>query len=326
MRKLSLLLLVPLLCSTARAELRIPQPRADLGELRSGPALVRRFVLVNDGKQPVEIVDARTSCGCLKPRFSKMQLAPGEEGWVDVEVNTLSQPPGPSAWRVDVQYRQGEQMAETAVIITAQLSTEVMVEPASLNIITGQGVTSEIVITDLRPKALTVTSVKASSPHLKTILKEPCRDAGGHVLRIIQLEVTADYPEGRRDEVVSIYTDDPAYRELKVATTIVKKPRHRLTASPAEVVLSAVAGQPLPSRVVLIRDADSQDVVVERVVADDPAVTVSCAKGPGTNVTLRVQCDPEKLGTRPVQGAVHVHITSPLPQVLTIPVRVSVGP
>jgi hypothetical protein len=321
---------VPWLCLTlsaafvapARADLRLPQPRVDLGDLRAGPPLVQRFPLVNDGTGPIEIAEAKASCGCLKPRLAKQVLQPGEQGWVEVEVNTLSQPAGPNAWRVDLKYRDGDRPAEAAVLITATLSKEITVEPAALTISTDQALAHEICVTDLRAKPLTITSVQASSPHLHATLQPACKDAAGHAVRIVKLEVAADFPEGRHDEVISLYSDDPAYAELKVTATITKRTKQRLSASPAEVMLTAPPGQPLPSRIVLIRDSENQAVVVDKVVADHHGVTCRWASGPDTMATVKIQVDSDQLDSVGCKTAVHVHISKPVECVVSVPLSV----
>jgi hypothetical protein len=306
----------------AWAELRFPNDRADLGEVRGGPTIKQCFNFVN-GPRPVDILDAKASCGCLKPHLSKMHFEPSEAGWVEVEINTLSQPAGPNAWRVDINYREGDQPAESAVIVTATLTTEISVQPAHLNVFTEQAISHEIAVTDFRAKALNVTALRTSSPHLQTVMQEPCRDLQGHAMRIIKLEVTKDYPEGCHEEIVSLYTDDPAYPELKVTATITKRARQRLSASPAEVTLSAAPGQALPSRIVLLRDVEDQAVAIEKITTDDPAVVCRSAQGPGTMATLRIQVDESRLGPRQLRSAVHVQVRQPLEQTITIPVVVS---
>jgi hypothetical protein len=306
----------------AHADLRLPQPRVDLGDLRAGPPLVQRFPLVNDGTAPIEIGEAKASCGCLKPRLAKQVLQPGEEGWVEVEVNTLSQPAGPNAWRVDLKYRDGDRPAQVAVLITATLSKEITVEPAALTISTDQALAHEICVTDLRAKPLTITSVQASLPQLHATLQPSCKDADGHAVRIVKLEVAADFPEGRHDEVISLYTDDPAYAELKVTATITKRAKQRLSAAPTEVTLTAAPGQPLPSRIVLIRDSENQTVVVDKVVADHPAVSCRWASGPDTMATVKIQVGSSQLEGSSCKTVVHVHVSKPVECVISVPVSV----
>src|SRR5262245_14184670 len=119
-------LLVSLLTSVdGLAELRFSQPVIDAGEIKTGPAFSRRFALSNDGSETVQILDIRTSCGCMKPRWEKRLYQPGEQGEIPVDVNTLTQPPGPHNWPLIVTYRSGPVTHETILQVKATLVTEV---------------------------------------------------------------------------------------------------------------------------------------------------------------------------------------------------------
>src|SRR5262245_56838396 len=61
------LLTALLLAGPARADLLCPQPVVDVGEVRAGAPLTRRFDFRNAGALAVEITDAVPSCGCLRP-------------------------------------------------------------------------------------------------------------------------------------------------------------------------------------------------------------------------------------------------------------------
>jgi len=318
----SLVFALALAPTAARADLRFTQVRADRGEVKSGPSLVERFSFVNAGPGVIDILDTRTSCGCLKPRFSKRQFQPDEEGWVELEVHTLSQPAGPNSWRLDMTYRDGSETRDAALILSARLSADIRVEPASLSISTDQKASHEICITDLRPKAMNVTAVDTSSPHLKATLLAPCRDMAGRAVRIIKLELAADFPEGKREEVLGIHTDDPAYRDLKVPINVTKRLRQRVSLAPDRITISATAGEALPSRIVLVRDADNQTVRIQEIKADDPALLCRWAAGPNTMATIKLQVDPEQLAGRNLDTKVHVRIVEPVPQTLTLTVEI----
>jgi len=308
----------------AQAELIFPEPTADAGTVRTGTNLSHAFAFVNRSTSAVEIVDLRASCGCLTPKLEKRVFQPGEKGSLLLEVNTLTQPAGRHSWNVRVQYREGEKAQETQALLTAQLLTEVSVQPAGLVIYTDAGISHELVLTDVRPKALTVTEVCASAAGIKPAIAQQGRaPEGPHVCRV-RFAVAADFPEGRHEESIRIYTDDPAYRDLKVPVTIVKRSRRRLAATPSEVQLTAPAGQPIPSRIVLLRDNDQEGVVVEKVVSDDPAISCQWAQGPDTKATLRIRIDRQQLRAGGLESAVHVHVSKPTPDVITIPVRCSI--
>jgi hypothetical protein len=268
----------------------------------------------------VEITDLHASCGCTTPRIARRIYQPGEQGALLVEVNTLSQPAGQHIWRVQVYSRSGDRSSEVSLDLAATVVTEVMVEPASVTVYTDSAIGQEIVVTDLRAQPFAVTGVRATAPGLTPRLGDLHRDEAGHWARTIQMEVAGDYPEGRHEETVAIYTDDPRYPELKMPVTIVKRSRERLSATPSQVTLTAPSGQPVPSRIVLIHDRDNQPVIVDRAEADDPAVGCQWAAGPDSLATVKIKVDRRQVHTDSLHTVVHVHVSKPVDQTLTIPV------
>jgi hypothetical protein len=312
--------------TAARADLRFAHPEVEAGEVRSGAPLSQRFEFVNDGPAPAIVTEVRASCGCLTPRLEPAGTAlphtyrPGEQGTLLLEVNTLSQEPGVHVWPLAVVYETNGRPRQADLRLSGRVVTEVSVRPAELTVFADAAVRHEIVVTDLRPKPLDVTEVRSTSSQVTGAVTGRSRDADGHAVRTVRLEVACDYAEGRRQEMLDLVTDDPSYRILRVPLTVVKRGRRRLSASPDPVTLVAAAGQELPSRVVLVRDADDQPVVVERVEADEPAVTCRWAQGPNHLATVKVHVDRSRLTGRTLQTAIHIHISKPEGETLTVPV------
>lgn len=306
--------------TAARAELHFPQASADLGEVRSGVPLQHRFTLVNRGAGPIEIVEVRASCGCLKPRLERRTYQPGETGTLLLEVNTLGEAEGRNRWQCLVVAQSGGRRFETALQITCQVVVEVSVRPAVLTLFTDGAVGHEVLLTDRRPKPLTVVGLRGSSSWIRAQLADQGRTGSGPWTGRVRLEVAAECPEGRHDEVLHILTDDPQYRELKVPITVVKRSRRRVTALPAEVSITAAAGLPIPARLVRLRDGQGQPVMVERVTADNPAIQCQWAAGPDIQATLKIQVDRARLAGDRLESAVHVHLSQPPGEQLTIPI------
>lgn len=306
--------------SMARADLRFVEPVADAGEVKTGISLKHRFDFVNQGKETVEITGVHASCGCLTPKLEQRRYRAGEKGTLVLEVNTLTQSAGFHNWRAQVAYRAGETVHEMPLELRARLITEIAVRPASLTLVVETGIHGEVTVTDLRSKPLTVTEARTSSPNLKPRLLPAIKDSEGRPVRTIGLDVAADYPEGRHNEILSILTDDPAYSEIKVPVSIVKRSAQSVTAAPKRVELSAHAGQPVPSRIVLIRAGEDSEVVVDRVVTDDPAVVCQWARGPGSMATVRVNVDRSRLKANQMKTQIHVSVSKPQTQVISIPV------
>jgi len=302
----------------ARADLFCAETRANVGEVRSGAPLAHRFILVNQGAEAVEVLDAHADCGCMTPCLDRRVFGPGEQGSLVLEVNTLTQPAGIHDWDVNVSYRTGGQEHELNLEIRGRVITELIVEPVALTLYTDNVADHEVAVTDLRSQPLSVVEARTTSPHLKASIKEQQRDDSGHKVVRIGLETKADYPDGRHDETLSLFTDDPVYRELKVPVTVVKRARQRLEATPDAVSLVAPAGVPVPSRIVLIRDSKDEGVIVERVVADDPAIVCQWAQGPNNLATLKVRVERGRVSSAGLLTAVHVPLSKPPGAVLTI--------
>jgi hypothetical protein len=293
------------------------------GEVRSGISLSHRFSFVNRGSDMVEVTDVRPSCGCLAPKLAHRRLQPGDSGELLLEINTLTQPAGANNWRVTIRYTSGGVEQELPLYVSARLVTEISVEPPSLAIYTASSIRHEITVIDRRTEPLIVRTVQTSSPYIRTHLGELRRNEAGHWARSIQVEVTADCPYGHHVETLLICTSDPTYPELTVPFTVVKRPSQQVCAAPSSVTLSAAPGQPLPSRIVLLSSADDTEVKIERVECDDKAIECHWAQGPGHRATLKIRLDRARLKDDTFQSAVHVHLSQPGGQTITIPVSCS---
>jgi hypothetical protein len=302
------------------AELECPQAVVDKGEVRSGLSLSHRFAFCNRGPEAVEITDVRPSCGCLAPKLGKRSFQAGESGELLLEVNTLTQPAGLHSWRITLGYKSGEIEKELSLYIRARIVTEITVEPPSLAIYTDSAISHEITVIDRRTEPLIVRAVPTSSPYVRTNLGELHRDDAGHWRRTIRVEVLADCPEGTHMETLRICTSDPLYSELKVPFTIFKRAHRQVSATPASVVLSQPANQPLPARIVLLSAVEDREVHIDRIESDHPAIDCHWAQGPGHQATLKIRVDRKQIPGDRLRAAVHVHLSQPAAETIDIPV------
>ena len=139
-------------------------------------------------------------------------------------------------------------------------------EPTALVVVTEGAVDREVTLTDRRPRPLTVVKAETTSPQVRARVDGPGRYGDGLRTWVVHLEAPADLAEGRHDEALHIYTSDPEYPDLKLPFTLDKRPRRRVTAAPAAVELTA--GDAAPSRLVLLRGGDGDEVEIGGVEAD----------------------------------------------------------
>lgn len=59
----------------------------DFGTIDKGNPVEHKFTFTNTGKAPLVIVDAKSSCGCTVPEYSRNPVAPGEKGELLVKYN-----------------------------------------------------------------------------------------------------------------------------------------------------------------------------------------------------------------------------------------------
>jgi hypothetical protein len=307
-----------------RADLHFTEIVADAGVTYSGAPLVHDFTFENQGPENVVILEGRASCGCVQPQLPQGMFRVGEKGNLTLEVNTLSQPPGPHAWILDLKYRAGDEERQMQLQLNARLITEVTVQPAALLVLADRIARHEIVLTDSRDKPLEIVDVCASSGKLRPRIGEAIRDTQGHTTRSISLAVAVDYPDGRHGETLHIYTNDPRYRDIRVPVTVMKHAQQRVVATPSQVELIAPAGQPVPSRIVLVRDNQEQNIHIEQILANDPTVRCQWVQGPGAMATVKIRVDRTVAVGEMFRTAIEIRIDQPVRETLTIPVTCTV--
>jgi hypothetical protein len=317
------LVAVTSIAAAARAELRCPEATVTLGEVKAGQPLSRRFTFVNAGRDVVQITTVQPSCGCLKPRVEERRLRPGDAGVLVLEVNTLTAPSGPNAWRVQVFYTSDGQSRELTLNLRATVVSEISVKPAALVLQTESAVGSEVTLTDARSRPLTVTGVRTTDPLLRAAVQETRSDDMGRKIQVVRVDVPAGFPDGRHEEMLQIFSSDPEYAELRVPVTVVKLSRSAVSATPAEVSLESNGG-PVPARVVLLRGVEDQEVEVASLECDDPAVHCTFAKGPGTMATVRVRIDCKQMAKDGVHSVLKIKLARPAGAALTVPVNCAV--
>ncbi len=64
----------------------------DFGTVDEGEVVEHTFKFKNTGKAPLIVVNAKSSCGCTVPTWTKDPIAPGEEGSMQVKFNTNGKP------------------------------------------------------------------------------------------------------------------------------------------------------------------------------------------------------------------------------------------
>jgi hypothetical protein len=317
------LIAVALWPSALRAELRFDAPTIDLGEMRAGQRLAQTFHFANAGSSVIDGLHARPECGCLAARLSTARLEPGQRASVVVEVNTLGQAAGPHTWRATLHYHEEGVPRQQVVEMRGVLTTEVNVQPAALTLFTEGVLRQEITLTDTRPSPLRITSVQTTVAGIKAQATSREQNAQGHTICKIAVEASAELPPGRHEDTLSIFTDDPAYRQLQMPIRVIKQPRSALSVGPRELSFPKTAEGHFPARLLRVWSAADAPVDVVRVYADHPALTCTWAAGPGKQATIKVVVDRRRLPeAQTLPSAIHIEVRAPATETVTIPIAV----
>lgn len=309
----------------ASAQMRFAKSSVDAGTLRTGLRAKFEFPFTVEGDEPLQILELKPGCGCLKPAIEKYYYKPGEKGKITLQVNTLGESAGKQRWYVHVRYRQGIKNIQLALQVHADVTTEVTIQPAKVRVIaTAGGLTQEIRLTDLRNKHLTIKAVQSSLKFVNAATTDSGHDELGHWHSTIRLGLCENLPSGEHHGTLHIYTDDSIYGHLQVPIHITRPARNRIRANPGTIKIIGIAGRPLPSRLLAVGDAENEPVEIKKIRADHPAIQCRWAKGPGALATVKIQVDRLKMKSKQIESTIQVYISSPAEEVISIPVTCNI--
>lgn len=202
--------------------LAFDQYLVDLGPVQPASEVRANFIFRHRGEHPVRILDVKPSCGCLQPRFRKNEYAPGESDVLVLRVQPANEAPGKHEYFVDVKYADPE-IRETRVTFRVQLPEKgVSITPPAVMVyqFSDQPTAVPIVITDTRNESWTVHGISVSLPYVNVSVGEPQHTEAGTVELRLEATVAAQVPPGRHHGLVTVFTDNPEYPELKIPLLI----------------------------------------------------------------------------------------------------------
>jgi hypothetical protein len=74
------------------AEITFENDEHDFGTVNEGDIVEHTFKFTNTGEAPLILVDAKPSCGCTVPTWTREPVQPGESGQVAIRFNTAGKP------------------------------------------------------------------------------------------------------------------------------------------------------------------------------------------------------------------------------------------
>ena len=62
----------------------------NFGEIKEGEKVKHTFRFKNTGSNPLQVENVKPSCGCTASDYTKEEIAPGAEGFVEIEFNSAN--------------------------------------------------------------------------------------------------------------------------------------------------------------------------------------------------------------------------------------------
>ena len=281
------------------ADLVFTDSTANAGSVYTGVPLSHRFEFQNASPNVIRITGIHTHCGCTTPKLTQLIYQPGEKGVLDLDVQTLTQPAGPHSFSAHVEFEVRGAQHETEVVLKADLICELSIDPAKLVVPADHVDQHPFTLRETRPASLQIFEARTSLPHVAVRMSEPKKGETGGWTRSLHLVVDSSIAPGRHEGRLDLYTTDPKYGHLQAPFVLVKKSADQVSFSPREVEISALPGQPLPSKVIVLRTSSPTKIQIDSIAVDDPAILARWAVNDEGVVAVRVQIDRAHAADKP---------------------------
>ena len=259
----------------------------------------RSFPFVNVSNEPLRLLGARASCGCVRVFVPKQKtFPPGVGASVVVELDAVRFT-GVRDVSVFVYFATpSSERVEIPLRVRAVIVDDVRVEPPRLNFLVDERATPEnaprrsrraVVFAPLDER---IVRAESSTPFVSVRLETP-RQIGAEQATPLLVSVADDAPVGPFDAVVSLWSDGSKRRApttLSVEGTV----RPGLSVSPSTLNFSAFrSGAPVVKNVVV---ASSRPFSLLRVESPDTAFSARIPDAPAPNPTVDPVPDADALG------------------------------
>jgi Protein of unknown function (DUF1573) len=69
-------------------QVKFKEDKHDFGAIVEGEIVKYRFTFKNTGKEPLQVINVKPSCGCTTPDWTKTPIAPGKKGFVEIQFDS----------------------------------------------------------------------------------------------------------------------------------------------------------------------------------------------------------------------------------------------
>ncbi len=265
----------------------------DFGNVPRGTQLFHRFKVTNIYAVRLDIVQVRTSCGCVTATPTKRTLESREEAYVDVIMDARKFT-GPK--KVVVYLTVGPQFVSTATLhVSATSRADVVLNPGEVNfgiVPAGQTPTQSIDVEYAGVLNWQITEVVKHNAPLEASYEELYRRPGQVGYRL-KVTLKDDAPGGVFKQELLLRTNDPASPLVPVLVeATIQRP---LTVSPGAISLGTVKAGDSLTRKVIVRGSRPFRVTAVEGLGDGIAADLPGSAANSHVLVLTI--DPKQAGT-----------------------------
>ncbi|RJP65933.1 MAG: DUF1573 domain-containing protein [Candidatus Abyssobacteria bacterium SURF_17] len=265
----------------------------DFGTMGQQETAKHTFTFKNAGDATLIINDVKATCGCTGTLLSKKELAPGEEG--NIEVTFSSGASGGEKKKSIFVHSNDPKMPSTELHISAKVVVPLEVRPRTLYWVAEKNMASMRTIQifyqpDLKLK---IENLHTTAPAF-TASARPKADAEfpGYD---IDIKYDGSLPVGNFIERLIVETNQPNHKRLEVALR--GKVVGAVKAVPDSVSLGVIEHDVVPTRSIRIYSTDTSNFELTKVEASNPLISYKISREGTLNryqVTVSLTSKPPK--------------------------------
>jgi hypothetical protein len=258
--------------------IRFERTLVDFGMVSQGEAVKREFFFWNDGAEPLRIDRVSAGCGCTAPVLSATEIAPGEMGTLNVELDTRGRR-GRDTQALALLCNDPLQ-PKAQLTLTGIVKVDMVYAPKSLyfgEVERGKILEREVIIVDNGTGNLAIENVVAHHPAL-TVCIEPFLDPhitdGLSRFRILVSLNSGGLDPGRLQSSVTIATShqEKSSIDVPILADIVGS----IVVSPPSLFMGFVKNGVEVERIVTIRDRENRPFRIAHVESNIDGLQYVC--------------------------------------------------
>jgi len=213
----------------------------DFGTVPRGGKVRHQFVLVNRLREPVSILNVRASCGCTTGHALVSQVAPGQSGIVEAEMDTRNFVGHKATTLFVTLMTAGGREGEARLGVSSMILSDVVLNPGSIDFGTvarGQSPVQVMTIERVGQPGWKIERMVSVSRVLIAKLTETARNEST-VNYILKVSLKPDIPSGVIRDEIRLISNDPETPSIPILVNAVV--RGDLTAKPSVLNFGNVA-------------------------------------------------------------------------------------